>query len=299
MIRIKASTISSLTLQNHYDANRQDLRDAFEGLWREFDPKSYDAARNGERNAVDLGQEALNLNAVQLGKRYGREEVATIVAERVQTASEEAKDAVEVVKRARTEQAPPEVLVKLETAARKKSEVFATVERLAPAVLKEAEKAVNTTSGIRTEDAIIEGYFKKKTGFAFLHTSVRDMREKAYDGVTLRGFPDGLDVEKRTVVELKTRQKITGIYSEPPTKDKVQIMCYLDLFDCDSCFYVQAFGGIVRAERVVHRDEALWDATLDKLRVVCDVLRRHASDASVAKAYFAIPEDGRGLSLIT
>ena len=57
----------------------------------------------------------------------------------------------------------------------------------------------------------------------------------------MRGKIDGINVEAKCIVEIKTRNKSLDMRKESITqKEKLQALTYMKLFDCEECWIVEA-----------------------------------------------------------
>ena len=99
---------------------------------------------------------------------------------------------------------------------------------------KQRLKFFTSTHRGRIYEKAIINKLNQEGNFEFL-SNKEDLRLVCIDGLfNICGIADGVDVDKNTVIEVKTRRCGSGI----TLTDEIQALCYLKLYECDTCMLV-------------------------------------------------------------
>ena len=102
-----------------------------------------------------------------------------------------------------------------------------------------AKSYVHMQRGIHLEKRIIERLNSAEN----MNFVARDkLWIKAYDNALFKicGIVDGIDAQKQTIIEVKTKSRLSASLSGVSLKERVQCMCYMSLTGCDKCILVES-----------------------------------------------------------
>jgi hypothetical protein len=118
----------------------------------------------------------------------------------------------------------------------------------------DSKKTKYCVNGIKNEKDIIESWCQKNNKWITKPNIKRKEIFQLKNQWILSGIPDGI-TNTNELIEIKFRNY--EINQEIPIYDYIQIQSYLQLFDLQTCVYVQGFNGEIYSE-LIHRDDSYW-----------------------------------------
>lgn len=134
---------------------------------------------------------------------------------------------------------------------------------------QQAKFYVSTRRGILVEKFVIEN-FNKEQNLNFVQD--KQLKVVDFNDFKICGKIDGIDRERRIIIEIKTRNKISGKVN---VKERKQALTYMKLMDCDQCWIVERGPKSDEENLIVIK----WDKDefeneiVNKLRIFCEYAR--------------------------
>jgi hypothetical protein len=96
----------------------------------------------------------------------------------------------------------------------------------------------------------------------------------------IRGRVDGIDLSRRTLVEIKTRNKFSFSLNTMLDSDQVQVQVYMKMFGCTSCLFVECGPSGRRSlkETLVKYDEEQFNEYMSRVQRFCEFGARSLDD---------------------
>jgi len=128
---------------------------------------------------------------------------------------------------------------------------------------KEARFYTSTQRGKRIENPVI---LKVNQDHGFNFQQNKKYMDKDFGSFRIRGKTDGIDPEKRTLIEVKSRNKFDASKCTITEKKKIQPLVYMNLYDCDRClFVVSGPDGKQKIEEIEWDEEKFNRVVISKL----------------------------------
>ncbi len=81
----------------------------------------------------------------------------------------------------------------------------------------------------------------------------------------ISGIIDGIDRDSNQIVEIKTRKTLDLDKDSISHKEKVQALCYMKMYACKTCLFVESGPDGIQKTTVVDWDEKEFNIVIDKL----------------------------------
>jgi hypothetical protein len=128
---------------------------------------------------------------------------------------------------------------------------------------KKAQFYACTQRGIKIENPVI---LKVNQDHGFNFQQNKKYMDKDFGSFRIRGKTDGIDHEKRTLIEVKSRNKFDASKCTITEKEKIQPLVYMNLYDCDRClFVVSGPDGKQKIEEIEWDEEKFNRVVISKL----------------------------------
>ena len=136
---------------------------------------------------------------------------------------------------------------------------------------KQARFYTSTQRGIKIEKNVIA---KVNQDLNYNFVKNKQLKEKDFGKFKIHGIIDGIDQTKRTVIEVKSRNKIDFNKCTIAEKEKIQSLVYMKLYDCDNCLLVESGpDGRQKIEKLVWDQDKFDRMVLNKLEKFIDYAR--------------------------
>jgi hypothetical protein len=137
------------------------------------------------------------------------------------------------------------------------------LEELIRIKTKQARFYTSTQRGIKIEKAVI---LKVNLDRGFNFHQNKQLIEQDFGSFKIHGIIDGIDPEKRTVIEVKSRNKFDANKCTITEKEKIQSLVYMKLYDCDKCLFVESGpDGNQKIKEIEWNEEKFNREVLNKL----------------------------------
>ena len=134
----------------------------------------------------------------------------------------------------------------------------------------QAKRYVTTRRGILLEKHILANVNEtEKKKF----TKNKEKKIVDFGSFQICGIIDGIDHESRTILEVKTRTKLNFDKNTISSREKIQSMCYMRLFDCEQCYFIEAGPEGVYKSETIRWDKNEFDNILKKLEAFTNEAR--------------------------
>lgn len=111
------------------------------------------------------------------------------------------------------------------------------LEELIRIKTKQARFYTSTQRGIKIEKNVI---LKVNQDLGYNFRQNKQLKEQDFGSFKIHGIIDGIDDLKRTVIEVKSRNKFDSNKCTINEKEKIQSLVYMKLFDCNKCLLVES-----------------------------------------------------------
>jgi hypothetical protein len=126
-----------------------------------------------------------------------------------------------------------------------------------------AKTTVYMERGNQLEKSIV---VKLNEGGKFNFVKMNDLRSADFGLFKICGIPDGVDSERSTVVEVKTRHYVDLAKKTVCLRERVQCLCYLKLTSCKVCLLVESGPSGEQNVHVIEWDDDEFETVVvDKL----------------------------------
>ncbi len=134
---------------------------------------------------------------------------------------------------------------------------------------QQAKFYVSTRRGILIEKFVIEN-FNKENNLNFVQD--KQLKIADFKDFKICGKIDGIDREKRIIIEIKTRNTINGKVN---IKERKQALTYMKLMDCDQCWIVERGPNSDEQNVIVIKwdEEEFENEIINKLKMFCEHAR--------------------------
>ncbi|CAF0861498.1 unnamed protein product [Brachionus calyciflorus] len=130
-----------------------------------------------------------------------------------------------------------------------------------------ASRYVTNMRGRKMEKFILERINREKN-LNFLQNKSRKILE--FGIFKIVGIIDGICLEEKTILEIKTRNKFDASKETINTKEKRQALVYMHMYDCDKCLFVENGPNGERKETIIEYDEKIFkNDVIKKLEEFC------------------------------
>jgi hypothetical protein len=108
----------------------------------------------------------------------------------------------------------------------------------------------------------------------------KNKEKKIFDFGMFRidGIIDGIDLSGRQIIEIKTRKKLDSEKCTITSRELIQALAYIKLFDCESCLFVEYGPDGSMKKELIEWDELKFKAVVNKLEKFTMFARRLRRD---------------------
>jgi len=121
---------------------------------------------------------------------------------------------------------------------------------------------VSTNRGKIFESHILER-INEEDNFSF----IKNKETKYFDFGNFRisGIIDGIDYSGEQIIEIKTRNKLDSEKSTITNRERIQVLAYLKLFDCERCLFVEYGPDGKMKKEFIEWNESEFETVVKKL----------------------------------
>jgi hypothetical protein len=147
---------------------------------------------------------------------------------------------------------------------------------------KEATKTfVSMERGIQLERMVIEKV-NEIEGTKFVSGGGRLM-SKDFGAFKVCGIVDGIDEERKILIEVKTKNRLSTNEKCISLRERIQCLCYMNMSECRECFLVESGpNGEQKMFRLVYDELEFKSKVLDKLGKFVDKYRNIERDEFIS-----------------
>ena len=135
--------------------------------------------------------------------------------------------------------------------------------------------------GIQLERMVIERV-NEMEGTKFVSGGGRLMT-KDFMAFKICGIVDGIDEQAKTLIEVKTKNRLSTNENGISLRERIQCLCYMNMSECSECFLVESGpNGEQKVFRLVYDEHEFQSKVLDKLEKFVEKYRNIERDEFVA-----------------